>query len=87
MNTISPKVSAGAGAAGASAPLSTILIWLIGLLGVVIPPEVAAAMAGLIAAIVGLVAGYMVPHEVAPAVVVPVPVLDAPKIIVPPGAV
>lgn len=64
MNTaISPKVSAAAGAAGGSTPLSIVIIWLIGLLHVTIPPEVAAAIASLVAALASLIAGYVVPHS------------------------
>lgn len=63
MNTVSPKVSAAGGAAGASTPLSIVIIWLIGLLHVTVPPEVAAAIASLIAAFAAIVAGYLMPHE------------------------
>lgn len=40
-----PKVAA----AGASGAAATILVWLVGLLGVDVPPEVAAAFATLLA--------------------------------------
>lgn len=60
---VSPKVSAAAGAAGASTPLSIVVIWVIGLLHVTVPPEVAAAIASLLASLASLVAGYIVPHN------------------------
>jgi len=63
MNSISPKVSNGFGAAGGSTPVTVIVIWLIGLTGVVIPPEVAAAIASLVAALAGLAVGYWTPHD------------------------
>jgi hypothetical protein len=63
MNGISPKVAAGAGAAGSSTPLSIIIIWILGLLNVTVPPEVAASIGALIAALGSLFAGYMVPHQ------------------------
>jgi hypothetical protein len=60
---MSPKVAAGAGAAGASSPLSIIVIWLIGLTHVTLPPEVAVAIGSLVAAGASLLAGYLVPHD------------------------
>jgi len=60
---MSPKVSNGFGAAGGSTPVTIIIVWLIGLMHVTIPPEVAAAIASLVAALCGLLAGYMTPHE------------------------
>lgn len=66
MNPISPKVSAGAGAAGGSTPLSILIIWGLGLSGLVVPPEVAASIGALIAGLSSLLAGYLVPHVGAP---------------------
>lgn len=62
MRSMSPKVIAGSGAAGSSMPLAIILIWILGLLNITVPPEVAAAIASEMAAIAALVAGYYVPH-------------------------
>lgn len=59
---VSAKVSAGVGAAGASTPLSIVVIWILGLFNVQVPPEVAAAIASLIAAIASGIGGYIVPH-------------------------
>lgn len=63
---ISPKVSAGAGAAGGSTPLSIIVIWALGQAHITIPPEVAAAIAALVAALASGIAGYLVPHVAPP---------------------
>jgi hypothetical protein len=56
---IHPKVAA---AAGAGIPLAIVLAWLAGLAGVDMTPEVAAALAGTLAA----VAGYLTPSMRAP---------------------
>jgi hypothetical protein len=63
MNSISPKVSGSAGAAGVSTPVAIIVIWLIGLTHVVVPPEVAAAIASLLAALSAFAVGYYMPHD------------------------
>ncbi len=63
MNTVSPKVVAGFGGAGGTTPFSIVIIWLIGLTGVTLPPEVAGALAAMIAALGSLLAGYVVPHQ------------------------
>lgn len=59
---ISPKVSAGVGAAGLSAPLSILVTWGLGAIGVPVPPEVSMATASLLASVLGGVAGWLVPH-------------------------
>lgn len=66
MNPVSPKVSAAAGAAGGSTPLSIVICWLIGLAGLTVPPEVAVSIGALIASAAALVAGYLVPHAPPP---------------------
>ena len=66
MNPVSSKVVAGAGAAGGSTPLSIVLIWALGLVHVTVPPEIAAAIAALVASLASLAAGYAVPHNTAP---------------------
>lgn len=63
MNTVSPKVAAGAGAAGMSVPLGQVVVWGLGLLGVAVPPDIAMAIAGLMAAAASAVVGYLVPHS------------------------
>lgn len=54
MNGISSKVGLGA-AAGA---VTIVLVWIVGLLGLVVPPEVSSAVTVLITAVVG----YLVPE-------------------------
>ena len=61
-NTVSPKVSAAAGAAGGSTPLSIVICWLIGLTGLTVPPEVAVSIGALVASGSALLAGYLIPH-------------------------
>ena len=63
---VSSKVVAGAGAAGGSTPLSIIIVWALGLAHVTVPPEIAAAIAALIASLASGTAGYMVRHNDAP---------------------
>lgn len=46
-------------AAAVGTPAGVILAWVIGLTGVVVPPEVAAALGALVAALVG----YWVPNK------------------------
>ena len=60
MNPVSPKVTAGLGGAGATTPLSIVIIWAIGLTGLAVPPEVAGAIASLIATVGGGLAAYVV---------------------------
>ena len=62
MNPVSPKVAAASGAAGVSTPLSMIVIWAMGLLGVQVPPEIGGAIASLIAAVAAAIGGYLAPH-------------------------
>lgn len=63
-NTVSPKVSAAAGAAGGSTPLSIVICWAIGLLGLTVPPEVAVSIGALVASGSALLAGYFVPGHI-----------------------
>lgn len=58
---VNPKVSAGVGAAGLSAPLAVVVAWGLGLLGVEMPQEVAMSLASLFAALGSGVAGWLVP--------------------------
>ena len=64
MNPVSPKVTAGLGGAGATTPLSIVIIWSLGLwlghYGLSMPPEVAGALASLIATGGGGLAAYVV---------------------------
>jgi hypothetical protein len=60
MNPVSPKVTAGLGGAGATTPLSIVIIWALGLTGLTVPPEVAGAIAALIATLGSGLAGYTV---------------------------
>lgn len=62
MNPVSPKVSAAAGAAGGSTPLSIVIIWLLGMAHIMVPPEVAVSIGTLVASGAALAAGYWVPH-------------------------
>lgn len=57
---IHPKVAAGA---AGGMPLAVVLVWIAGLLGVDMPAEVAAALAGLL----GTVAAYLMPSTKRPA--------------------
>jgi hypothetical protein len=58
------KVAASSGAAGGSSPFAIILIWVLtDLLGLKMPPEVAAAIAGVISGVAAAVAGYMTKLE------------------------
>lgn len=59
---VSPKVSAGVGAAGASTPLSIIVVWVFSLFHINVPAEVAVAMGSLVAAVASGIGGYIVPH-------------------------
>lgn len=54
---MTPKVAVGGSAAGASGAASVILIWILGH-WVTVPPEIATAIAALIAAAASLIAGY-----------------------------
>ena len=66
MNPVSPKVSVGAGAAGSSAPIAIIVVWLVGLTGIVVPEAVAASIGSLVAAGAGFLAGYFQREHAAP---------------------
>lgn len=68
---VSSRVVAGAGAAGGSTPLSIIVIWVLGLAHVAVPPEIAAAIAALVASLASGMAGYMMPHN---------PATDSPRV-------
>jgi hypothetical protein len=60
-NSISPKVAVGGVAAGGSTPLSIIIIWVLGQIGLTVPPEIAASIAAVIAMVFSFVAGYITP--------------------------
>lgn len=84
MDTVSPKVAASAAASGVTAPVATVIMWLIGMTGAVIPPEVATAMGILLSTLAGAAAGYLVRHD-PPPTPAPAPVAQ-PAIIIPPAA-
>lgn len=63
MNPVSPKVAAAAGSAGATTPLGVIVVWLIGLTGTQVPPDVAIAIGALLASGAAFVGGYLTPHQ------------------------
>jgi len=61
MNNISPKVVAGAGGTGLAGSLVIILLWAFHINP---PTEVTAALTTVVGALVGLLTGYMTPHNV-----------------------
>ena len=66
MSPISPKVSVGAASGAGSTPLSIVLVWLIGLTGVVVPETVAISIGALVAAGFTLLTGYLQREHVLP---------------------
>jgi len=73
MNPVSPKVTAATGAAGGSMPLAIIIVWLLGQVGVQVPPEIGAAIASLVSAAAAFVAGYFTAHPTAAVIAVQPP--------------
>jgi high-affinity Fe2+/Pb2+ permease len=53
-----PKVKAASAGAGISGAVTAILMWIVGLLGLDVPPEIASAFTTLIAAGFAFAAGY-----------------------------
>jgi hypothetical protein len=59
---VSPKVTAGSAGFGTAGAVVVILVWILGLYGIQVPPEVAAAIAAVIGSIAGFFAGHIVQH-------------------------
>jgi hypothetical protein len=59
-----PKVKAAAGGAGISGAVTAILMWVVGLMGLDVPPEIASAFTTLIAAGFAFAAGYYKTNDV-----------------------
>lgn len=73
MNSVSPKVTAASSAAGGSMPLAIIVVWLLGQIGIQVPPEIGAAIASLVSAAAAFAAGYFVRQHPAATVILPSP--------------
>lgn len=73
MTPLSPKVSVGAASGAGSTPLSIVIVWLIGLTGIVVPETVAISIGALIAAGATLVTGYLQREHVLPPIQEPKP--------------
>ena len=56
---VSPKVTAGAGGAGAGTMLGVIVVWVLTSNGVEVPPEVATSIGGLLALALSAGAAYL----------------------------
>ena len=64
VRTVSGKTGAtGAAGAGAGVGLAPLIIWILGLFGVDMPPEVAAVAGGLLAAVTSTVIAWLVPAK------------------------
>lgn len=58
---IRPKVVGAVGGVTLGGAIATLVVWIIGLNHIVVPPEVAVAMAAIFSAILAAVGGYATP--------------------------
>lgn len=60
---MNPKVTAAGVGGGVAGSLTVILVWVVGMAGLDVPPEVASAFTTLVTAVAAIVAGYLKPSR------------------------
>lgn len=73
MSPVSPKVTAASSAAGGSMPFAIIIVWLLGQIGIDVPPEIGATIASLVSAAAAFLAGWLVRQPPTTVVIPPSP--------------